>query len=188
MLGFYFDATRCTGCRTCQIACKDKNRLEVGTLYREVKTYSVGTYPNAKVFHFSGSCNHCENPACVAACASGAMYKTNDGAVLCDTELCDGCGNCVAACPYGAPKMLDSGVAGKCDSCYALRKVGGNTACVDACLARALDFGEMDELKAKHPGEFVSSVPAWPDGQTQPNILIKTKEQCLSEDFKIMII
>lgn len=187
-LGFYFDSTKCTGCRTCQVACKDKNRLDVGTLYRQVTAYTVGSYPNVKAFHFSATCNHCENPACVAGCPTGAMYKAEDGAVLCDTELCIGCGNCASVCPYGAPKLLDSGVSGKCDSCYAIRKAGGNPVCVDACLTRALDFGDLDELRAKYGNDLVSEVPVWPDGKTSPNVLIKTREQVLSEDFKEMII
>lgn len=66
--GFYFDMTRCIGCRACQVACKDKNRLEVGTLYRNVKSYTVGTFPNVKSYSYSGSCNHCENPICLANC------------------------------------------------------------------------------------------------------------------------
>ena len=72
----------CTGCRTCQVACKDKNRLDVGTLFREVKSYEVGSYPDVTFYHMTMSCNHCENPACVSACPVGAMYVAEDGTVL----------------------------------------------------------------------------------------------------------
>lgn len=188
-LGFYFDSTRCTGCRTCQIACKDKNRLDVGTLFRKVTSYSVGTYPNVKVFHFSSTCNHCENPACVANCPTGAMYKSEEGVVLHDDDICIGCETCVNSCPYQVPVLLpDQQIAGKCDSCYAIRKAGGNPACVDACLARALDFGDLEELTARHEGDLVSEIPVWPDGGTGPNIRIKPKEPALSSDAKVMII
>ena len=66
--GFYFDQTACIGCHTCQIACKDKNRLDIGYLFRNVKTYEVGEFPNPAIYHVAESCNHCTNPACVAAC------------------------------------------------------------------------------------------------------------------------
>ena len=62
--GFYFDQTVCAGCHTCQIACKDKNRLKIGTLYRKVLTGEVGEYPNPGIFHLATACNHCDNPAC----------------------------------------------------------------------------------------------------------------------------
>ena len=193
-LGFYFDATRCHGCRTCQIACKDKNRLDVGTLFRNVKSYSVGTYPNVKVFHFSASCNHCTNPACVAGCPTKAMYVAEDGTVLHDDALCIGCGNCVNTCPYGVPTLTDKvneagyTVAGKCDGCYAIRQAGGQPACVASCLARALDFGDLDELKAKYGADLVSAIPVCPDGGTGAHLLIKTKEAALSADAKEMVI
>ena len=59
--GFYFDQTVCAGCHTCQIACKDKNRLEVGTLYRKVITCETGEYPNPGIYHLATACNHCDN-------------------------------------------------------------------------------------------------------------------------------
>ena len=189
-LGFYFDGTQCTGCRTCQVACKDKNRLEVGTIFREVHSYESGSYPNAKIYHYSASCNHCESPACVAACASGAMYKVEDGTVICDTEMCDGCGMCVSVCPYQVPKMMDNGKANKCDACAYLRAKGENPACVDACLMRCLEFGDLDELAAKHEGEELSNVmPFLADpAATNPSILINAKECAKAEDYREVII
>ena len=66
--GFYFDQTVCAGCHTCQIACKDKNRLDVGCLFRNVKSYETGEFPNPGIYHMSTTCSHCDNPACVSAC------------------------------------------------------------------------------------------------------------------------
>ena len=185
-LGFYFDGTQCTGCRTCQVACKDKNRLEVGTNFREVCSFESGSYPDARIYHYSGACNHCENPACIAVCASGAMYKAEDGTVICDTEMCGGCGACVEACPYKAPKMLDNGKVGKCDACAYLRAKGQNPACVDSCLMRCLEFGDLEELAAKHEGEeLVCALPFLPDPDiTTPSLLINPKESSLAEDFR----
>ena len=106
-LGFYFDMTRCIGCRACQVACKDKNRLDVGTIYRTADSYEVGTFPKVKMYSFSTSCNHCQNPACVSACPVGAMYKAEDGTVLHDDKLCIGCQACVSACPYDVPQYIE---------------------------------------------------------------------------------
>ena len=66
--GFYFDMTACIGCRTCQVACKDKNDLEMGVIFRRLSDFEVGEYPAVQTYHYSGSCNHCEKPECVAAC------------------------------------------------------------------------------------------------------------------------
>ena len=188
-LGFYFDNSVCTGCRTCQVACKDKNRLDVGVMFREVKSYECGVYPDAKIHHYSGSCNHCENAACVAGCPTGAMYKAEDGTVLHDDALCIGCGNCVAVCPYGAPKLLPSGVAGKCDGCAALRAKGQNPACVDSCLMRCLEFGDLDELAKKHAGEDLTDKLSFlPDPSvTKPSLLINPKA-CAKGDNREVII
>ncbi len=182
-LGFYVDSTKCTGCRTCQVACKDKNRLDIGLQFRKAKSYVIGEYPNVKGYSVSLSCNHCENPACVANCPTGATYKTEEGPVLHDDEICIGCETCAKSCPYEHPKLiLELGVVHKCDTCYAIRKAGGNPVCVDACTMRALDFGDMDELRAKYGDGLVSELPTMPSASiTSPNLLIKAKE-CMMEE------
>ena len=185
-LGFYFDATMCTGCRTCQVACKDKNRLDVGTLFREVKSYEVGSYPDVTFYHMTMSCNHCENPACVSACP---VYVAEDGTVLHDEALCIGCQACVQACPYGAPKYIEEKKkVGKCDACAAIRAAGGNPVCVDACPLRALEFGDLDELVQKHAGaELVNELPILPKADaTGPSLLIEPKQSMLSDGAEEM--
>ena len=184
-LGFYFDMTRCVGCRACQIACKDKNRLDVGVILRKAKTYEVGEFPTCKTYSYSFSCNHCETPACMTACPTGAIYKAEDGTVILDQALCDGCGACVQFCPYGHPQMNEEvGIAWKCDACAYLRAKGMNPACVDACPSRALDFGDLDELRAKYGEDLVSDIAILPDSSmTGANILIKAKEIAFDENF-----
>ena len=181
-LGFYFDMTRCVGCRACQIACKDKNRLDVGTILRNAKTYSTGSFPKVKTYSYSASCNHCENPACVAACPTGATYKAEDGTVQHDKDKCIGCQACALACPYHHPQLVEETMKiARCDSCAYLRAKGMNPACVDACPSRALDFGDLDELRAKYGEDLVSALPILPESETGPNVLIKAKECALND-------
>ncbi len=190
-LGFYFDMSRCIGCRTCQIACKDRLDLQnAGPRTRRVDTYESGSYPNAKMYHISMACNHCESPACVAACPSGAMFKAEDGTMRYDPALCtEGCTACVEICPYHAPQLMDNGKIARCDSCFTLREKGLNPVCVDACIMRCLDFGDMDALKAKYGDGLVSELPALPEASmTGPNLLIKAATASLEKEYAEIIL
>ena len=173
-LGFYFDAGKCIGCRTCEIACKDKWDLEVGVAFRIVRSFEYGNYPEATIFHYSSSCNHCERPLCVANCPQGAMYIADDGTVLHDEAMCIGCGTCVASCPYGVPKLLgESGKAGKCNACSERRAEGLAPACVESCHMRCLDFGEESELAAKYGSGYVHDAQFLPSSdETGPRTMI----------------
>lgn len=189
-LGFYFNERACSGCRACQTACKDRNDLEVGQLFRHVRTFQTGTFPNATMYHYSATCNHCDSPACVANCPTGAMQKADDGTVQHDDELCIGCGSCANSCPYEVPVVFeDKKIAGKCDACKPFRDRGLNPVCVDACNMRALEFGDIDELRAKHEGdamvtELVSDLPILASSaETNPNTIINPKEAALAADF-----
>ena len=190
-LGFYFDQSRCTGCRVCQISCKDRMGLEAaGPLPRRVNTFESGAYPEAVLYHLSVGCNHCDSPACVANCPTGAMFKDESGVVLHDDGVCIGCKTCIASCPYGAPQYADDlNLIVKCDSCKALRDGGMNPVCVDACMMRALDFGDTDELKSKYGADLVSELPALGSADvTSPNILVKAHAGALSEDYREVIL
>lgn len=183
-LGFYFDMTRCIGCRACQVACKDKNRLGVGVVLRNAQTYEVGSFPTVKMYNLSNTCNHCENPKCVEVCPTKAMHKAEDGTVRSDLNLCIGCGTCAAACPYQVPQVVN-GKMSKCDGCAARVAKGENPACVDACTMRALDFGEYDELVAKYGEGLVSDLSILPDSKlTTPNLLIKARECALEGEAR----
>lgn len=181
-LGFYFDQTRCNGCKACQVACADKNDLAPGVRWRRVVEYSGGTWavnghtftPNVFTYYTSVACNHCEDPACVAVCPTTAMHQGDDGVVTVDPKKCIGCKYCTWACPYGAPQY-DAEVKHmtKCDLCADYRATGQDPACVAACPSRALDWGPIDELRKEH-GDAAPGIAPLPDpAMTRPHLVIK---------------
>ncbi|HYG58560.1 MAG TPA: DMSO/selenate family reductase complex B subunit [Symbiobacteriaceae bacterium] len=176
--GFYFDMTSCIGCKTCQIACKDKNNNPIGVNFRTVHTVEGGKFPRPFVYFLSVACNHCAEPRCVQNCPTGACHKREaDGLVAIDPEVCIGCQYCTWSCPYGATQYIEeANRSGKCDGCADLTANGKNPVCVDACLMRVLDFGDIEELKKKYPD--TAEVATMPDSSiTHPNILIKAKPE-----------
>ena len=189
-LGFYYNAAMCSGCRACQVACKDRADLPVGALYRKVRSYETGTYPTPAMYHYSHTCNHCEKPECVANCPTGAMNIADDGTVQHDDEKCIGCETCVKSCPYGVPVYLDGpGIVGKCDSCKPLRDLGMNPVCVDACCMRALDFGDLGDLESKYGPDLVKEIAPLPSADTtNPSTLLTVKQAMLEEDFREVVI
>lgn len=185
---FYFDADKCSGCKTCQVACKETFKLPVDNLYRRVYNYvggsweqnENGTYIAKDPFGYfvSIACNHCENPACVASCPTGAMQKDPDtGIVWTDHEVCIGCKTCQMACPYEAPTLDEAnGYMIKCDRCRTEVVEGMPPVCVAACPMRALDFGPYDDLVAKY-GEGTVEIEPLPEDTTQPNLIINPHRQ-----------
>lgn len=147
-LGFVHNNIDCIGCRACEIACKDKNGLAPGPRFRRVMYIEGGTYPEVFAYKVNMSCNHCEKPACLPTCPTGAIFKReNDGIVDIDSTLCIGCRRCEAACPYGAPQFdpLDNTVK-KCNMCVDEIEAGRKPYCVAACMMRVLDIGPIDQL------------------------------------------
>lgn len=186
-LGFFVNMERCIGCRTCQVACKDRHGIQLaGTRPRRVDTFETGSFPSADLFHRVISCNHCDNPACVAACPTAAMHVADDGVVLHDDSRCVLCRSCMMACPYGAPQYdVQTDMIVKCDSCKPLRNAGMNPTCVDACVQRALEFGDIEQLRAAHPGaQLVSEIPCIGSAEhTRPNLLLLPTEGAKAETF-----
>ena len=180
-LAFHIDASICTGCKACQIACQDKNNLPQTMFWRHVVRYEGGNWvregstlrPN-NVFAYSLSiaCMHCANPICMESCPTEAIYKRDDGVVLIDQSKCVGCRYCEWACPYGAVHFDDAnGVMTKCTFCADLLDQGQNPACVDSCVMRAIDFGELADLQAKY-GD-VNAIEPLPDASyTNPSLVI----------------
>lgn len=199
-MAFYFDQTRCMGCSTCVVACKDWNNVKPGpTKWRRLTVNENGTFPNVKVFNLVMSCNHCAHPACSAACPLGAIYKREeDGIVIVNREICQSLKACVAACPYGAPQFADDTTETKdpkwnvahpmqkCTFCWDRLAQGLMPACVASCPQRALDCGTVEEIIAKYP-QAVKTVVGFPvtdrdsqgnplpSGDTVPSIYFKPK-------------
>ena len=196
---FSFDGTRCTGCKTCEMACKDYKDLDLGVAYRKVYEVTSGeTVRDANgcftstctSYPLSLSCNHCDDPACTKVCPTGAMHKDAEtGLVSVDADKCVGCGYCHMACPYNAPKVDRSkGHSVKCDGCAERVAAGEKPVCVEACPMRAIEFGEMDDLRAAHP-DAVSELPCTePAATTTPNILIGASRGALLEDFNPVVL
>lgn len=184
--GFFHDSVVCTGCKACQIACKDKNDLKVGELFRKVYDFEGGIHPNVWGYSLSLGCNHCAEAKCVKGCPTGAMHFAEDGTVQHDKELCIGCKYCIWNCPYSVPHYFEEkNVVGKCDSCKELRDAGQNPACVDACPMRCLKFGDLEELAAEYGEGLVNELPVLPPAsKTKPSILIKPKSEALDPNNK----
>jgi Fe-S-cluster-containing dehydrogenase component len=157
---FVFDASLCSGCYNCQLACKDehcdndwspyaKAQPDIGQFWIKVQDYVQGTIPKVKVHYIATLCNHCAKPACMASCSSNAISRNENGFILIDPEACTGCGDCVEACPHNAVFFNDTlKIAQKCTGCSHLLDNGYKLPrCVEACPTDALKFGEENDLK-----------------------------------------
>lgn len=149
---FTFDASACSGCKACQIACKDKNNLPTGVLWRRVYEISGGSWQrqgeawttDVFAYNLSIACNHCVHPKCAGVCPTDAYVVRSDGIVYIDESKCMGCGYCAWACPYSAPQYNpELRNMTKCNFCYDNLDAGLPPACVAACPLRVLDFAEV---------------------------------------------
>jgi Fe-S-cluster-containing dehydrogenase component len=156
--GWLVKLDKCIGCESCVVACKAENNTPptisplqfkndvspIHTTYRWVVARESGTYPNVSKVFVTTSCNHCKDPACLAACpvSPKAITKRDaDGVVIIDQDLCIGCKYCIWACPYGAPQYnASSKKVEKCTFCLHRVTQGLQPACVTTCVGNALEF------------------------------------------------
>jgi anaerobic dimethyl sulfoxide reductase subunit B (iron-sulfur subunit) len=179
---FFLDVQTCTGCKTCMVACKDRNNLPLGVRWRRVVEFAGGEWvrlpdgtfnQNVFAYYISVSCNHCQEPLCVQGCPSQAMNQDAGSIVSVDPEKCLGCRYCEWVCPYSAPQFDEAqGQMTKCDFCRDELTQEGMPACVAACPTRALQFGEYEELAARH-GADLRMAPLPPPQLTEPNLILE---------------
>lgn len=138
---FIHDPKRCIACYTCELACKQWKRIPAGTFkLRRVFETTSGTFPSViRTFHSVG-CQHCPDAPCVAACPPGAITRGADGVVLVDADKCDGCRECLAACPFDAPDFDAGGAMQLCDLCLDRLAEGKDPLCSDVCPTGALRY------------------------------------------------
>ena len=176
-LGFLTDATLCIGCKACEVACKQWNGLPLdnlgftGNSYDNTGDLGAATWRHvAFVEQFAGDgerptvmppfqshwlmvsdvCKHCVRAGCLEACPTGAIIRTEFGSVYIQDDICNGCGYCLPACPYGVPALSErDGRAHKCTLCYDRLKIGAEPACAKACPTDSIQFGEVTALRAR---------------------------------------
>lgn len=157
--GMLNDTSKCIGCLSCAIACKEVNKLPDvykyapatgGDTYTTVRITERGEKAKPQLINLKVQCMHCSRASCVQVCPTGAAYKREDGIVIIDQDTCIGCKYCVFACPYNVPgKSLETGTVRKCIYCEPRLKEGKITACAEACPAKAIEFGDYEELLEK---------------------------------------
>jgi formate dehydrogenase iron-sulfur subunit len=113
----------------------------------------VQTYQEGDGFRWlmaSDVCKHCTDAACLEVCPTGALFRTEFGTVVVQEDVCNGCGYCVSACPFGVlEKREDDGRVWKCTLCYDRLKDDMEPACAKACPTNSIQFGELSELRAR---------------------------------------
>ena len=187
--GFYFNAKRCTGCKTCMLACKDYRNLDASVSFRQVYEFVGGSWSKDERGCWAQDCfafNHCASPACMEVCPTGAMGKNELGLVSVDEHRCIGCGYCALSCPYHAPKVDRTvGHSVKCDGCSQRAREGSAPVCVEACPLRALEFGPISDLRARHGR--VADMPPLPDSsKTAPNLVLSLPVRLEEDESRVL--
>jgi formate dehydrogenase iron-sulfur subunit len=173
--GFFTDTTRCIGCKACEVACKEWNVLPADALelsgmsYDNTRQLSANTWRHVTFSErmrdddgervtemspyqsnwlmMSDVCKHCANAPCLEACPTGSLFRTEFDTVVVQQDICNGCGYCVPACPFGVVDLSKAdGKAHKCTLCYDRLKGGLEPACSKACPTESIQFGEISDL------------------------------------------
>ncbi|MBO4273795.1 4Fe-4S dicluster domain-containing protein [Microbispora triticiradicis] len=162
-MGFFTDTTVCIGCKACEVACKEWNDVpDDGFVFRATSYDNTGSLGASTWRHvafveqdgrwlmMSDVCKHCTHAACLDVCPTGALFRTEFDTVVVQSDVCNGCGYCVPACPYGViDRREDDGRAWKCTLCYDRLRGGMEPACAKACPTKSIQFGPLDELRER---------------------------------------
>ncbi len=171
-MGFFTDTTVCIGCKACEVACKEWNQLP--STNGGVNTLSGVSYDNTRrldgmhwrhvrfVEQFgedrrdgrwlmmSDVCKHCAQAGCLEVCPTGAIVRTEFDTVVIQSDVCNGCRDCIGACPFGVIGLNPvSGTAQKCTLCYDRLQMGLQPACSKACPTESIKFGPIRELRQR---------------------------------------
>ncbi len=173
-MGFYTDTTVCIGCKACQVACHQWNDLPAegmesgrfelklsGDSYDNTRSFSDVNWRHVKFIEqfnddrtqsawlmMSDVCKHCVHAPCLEVCPTGAILRTEFDTVYINQPTCNGCRDCVAACPFGVIHMSErTHTAQKCTLCYDRLKQGLPPACAQACPTKSIRFGKLTDLK-----------------------------------------
>jgi formate dehydrogenase iron-sulfur subunit len=169
-MGFFTDTSVCIGCKACEVACKEWNQVPEDGLALTGMSYDNSVGLGADTWRHvafieqrrpvadgqdqfrwlmaSDVCKHCTHAACLDVCPTGALFRTEFGTVVVQEDVCNGCGYCVPACPYGViDRRQDDGRAWKCTLCYDRLGAGLEPACAKACPTESIQFGPLDELR-----------------------------------------
>jgi formate dehydrogenase iron-sulfur subunit len=169
--GFFTDTTLCIGCKACEVACKEWNNLPAdelaltGQSYDNTGRLSSNTWRHVNFIErsvraedqhafqsgwlmMSDVCKHCHNAPCLEACPTGALFRTEFDTVVVQQDVCNGCGYCQPACPFGVIDIsVVDGKAHKCTLCYDRLKGGLEPACAKSCPTDSIQFGEISDLR-----------------------------------------
>jgi formate dehydrogenase iron-sulfur subunit len=189
-VGFFTDTSVCIGCKACEVACKEWNLVPqdgqhwTGQSYDNTGQLDANTWRHVAFVEqrrplrgddgtgdalrwlmSSDVCKHCTHAACLDVCPTGSLFRTEFGTVVVQEDICNGCGYCVPACPFGVldrrrlPATTDAppgplgekedGRVWKCTLCYDRLKGGHEPACAQACPTKSIQFGPLDELRAR---------------------------------------
>jgi formate dehydrogenase iron-sulfur subunit len=177
--GFFTDTSVCIGCKACEVACKTWNELpgnepafgdgydNTGQLDAQnwryvqlidnVPDQTLGVGQGKAWLMMSDVCKHCKEASCLEVCPTDAIIRTEFDTVYIQPDVCNGCRDCIAACPYGVIEMdHNTGVAQKCTLCYDRLQNNMEPACAKACPTQSIQFGPVIELRSKAEQRFAA--------------------------------
>src|SRR5687767_11908409 len=171
-VGFFTDTSVCIGCKACEVACHQWNALPArnagivalsGQSYDNTVAFSDVDWRHvtfveqfsedrskARWLMMSDVCKHCVNAPCLEVCPTGAIVRTEFDTVVIQSDACNGCRDCISACPFGVIEVNPaSGTAQKCTLCYDRLQGGLEPACSKACPTQSIQFGTINELRGR---------------------------------------